>query len=64
MTDWIPEPYRTAERLEQYLGDPLDDRSVFSFKRSLDYDEREAFPEDILAFVRRSEERRVGKECH
>ena len=55
MIDWIPEPYRTAERLEQYLGDPLDERSVFSFKRSLDYDEREVFPEDILAFVRRSE---------
>jgi hypothetical protein len=21
LTDWIPETYRTAERLEQYLGD-------------------------------------------
>ena len=55
MTDWISEPYRTAERLEQYLGDPLDERSVFSFQRSLEYDEREAFPEELLGFVRRSE---------
>jgi alkylation response protein AidB-like acyl-CoA dehydrogenase len=55
VTDWIPEPYRTAERLEQYLGDPLDDQSVFSFKRSLEHDERDAFPEDILEFVRQSE---------
>jgi alkylation response protein AidB-like acyl-CoA dehydrogenase len=55
LTDWISGPYRTAERLEQYLGDPLDDQSMFSFKRSLEYDEREAFPEDILGFVRQSE---------
>lgn len=55
MTDWISEPYRTAERLEQYLGDPLDEQSVFSFQRSLEYDEREAFPEELLGFVRRSE---------
>lgn len=55
MTDWISEPYRTAEYLEQYLGDPLDDQAAFSFKRSLEYDERDAFPEDILGFVRQSE---------
>lgn len=55
MTDWIPEPYRTAERLEQRLGDPLDEASFFSFKRSLDHDERDAFPEDLLDFVRESD---------
>jgi alkylation response protein AidB-like acyl-CoA dehydrogenase len=55
LTDWISEPYRTAERLEQHLGDPLDDRSVFSFKRVLEHDEREAFPEDILELARGSE---------
>jgi alkylation response protein AidB-like acyl-CoA dehydrogenase len=55
VTDWISEPYRTAERLEQYLGDPLDERSAFSFARALEADEREAFPEEILGFVRGSD---------
>jgi alkylation response protein AidB-like acyl-CoA dehydrogenase len=53
--EWIPEPYRTAERLEQYLGDPLDPECPFSFQRVLEFDEREEFPEPILRFVRGSE---------
>jgi hypothetical protein len=45
LSDSIPQLYLTAERLEQYLGDPLDEWSVSSFERSLKYDVREEFPE-------------------
>lgn len=52
MTRWVPEPYRTAERLERYLDDPCDAASELSFERILDFDEREQFPEPLLRFVR------------
>ncbi|MFJ6775397.1 acyl-CoA dehydrogenase family protein [Kitasatospora sp. NPDC091257] len=40
-------PYRVAEELEQFLGDPDAPGTVFSYARSLELDESETFPADI-----------------
>ena len=45
--------YSTAEQLEQYLGDPLNPANVLSFKRAVDLDELEAYPEDACALLNR-----------
>ena len=45
--------YSTAEQLEEYLGDPLDPANVLSFKRAVELDEREAYPEDACALLNR-----------
>lgn len=52
MSEGIPEQYLSAQRLEMYLGDPADDSTAFSFKRVMEYDEREEFPEPLIAHVR------------
>lgn len=39
--------YRLAERIEQYLGDPADARTVFSYANCAALDEREEFPAEI-----------------
>src|SRR5262245_14933891 len=41
----IPLQYRKAEELEAFLGSPLSDDQVFSFKRSIEWDEAEQYPE-------------------
>ena len=45
--------YSTAEELEQYLGDPLDPANVLSFKRAVELDEVEAYPEDACDLLNR-----------
>lgn len=45
--------YSTAEQLEEYLGDPLDPANVLSFKRAVELDELEAYPEDACALLNR-----------
>jgi alkylation response protein AidB-like acyl-CoA dehydrogenase len=37
--------YENAERLEEYLGDPLDAGRVLSFKRAVEWDEGEVYPQ-------------------
>lgn len=37
--------YASAEELERYLGDPLEEGRVFSFKSLVELDEREEYPE-------------------
>jgi alkylation response protein AidB-like acyl-CoA dehydrogenase len=44
-------PTTSAELLEHRLGDPLDPATVFSFARSLEYDERDEFPAPLIALV-------------
>ena len=45
--------YSTAEQLEDYLGDPLNPANVLSFKRAVELDELEAYPEDACALLNR-----------
>ena len=45
--------YSTAEQLEEYLGDPLNPANVMSFKRAVERDEVEAYPEDACALLDR-----------
>jgi alkylation response protein AidB-like acyl-CoA dehydrogenase len=45
--------YSTAEQLEEYLGDPLNPANVLSFKRAVELDEVEAYPEDASALLNR-----------
>lgn len=40
-----------AEKFEQALGDPLDPANLFSFKRSIELDECEEFPEALCTLV-------------
>jgi alkylation response protein AidB-like acyl-CoA dehydrogenase len=48
---WIPESYRAAKSLQQYLGDPCAEDNPFSFKRVMEMDEREEYPEHICALL-------------
>jgi alkylation response protein AidB-like acyl-CoA dehydrogenase len=41
--------YRAAEELERYLGDPLDSRRVLSYRRAVELDERDEYPEEACA---------------
>lgn len=43
--------YGTAEALERYLGDPGNPENVFSFKHSIDLDERDEYPEEICQLL-------------
>jgi alkylation response protein AidB-like acyl-CoA dehydrogenase len=45
MNQSTPLRYSAAESLEEHLGDPLDPENLMSFKRSIDLDEAEAYPE-------------------
>jgi alkylation response protein AidB-like acyl-CoA dehydrogenase len=49
----VPLPYQAAEALEQALGDPFAEQGVFSFRRQIELDEEEAFPEEMCAFLYR-----------
>ncbi|WP_338696856.1 acyl-CoA dehydrogenase [Streptomyces sp. Q6] len=40
-------PYRLAEDLDRFLGDPDDPRTTFSYERTIALDDAEAFPADI-----------------
>ncbi|HEX8145177.1 MAG TPA: acyl-CoA dehydrogenase family protein, partial [Pyrinomonadaceae bacterium] len=46
-----PAQYAAAERLEAYLGDPFDPESSLSFKRLLQLDEAELYPEDACRLL-------------
>jgi alkylation response protein AidB-like acyl-CoA dehydrogenase len=43
--------YASAESLEQALGNPLDPACIFSFKRAVECDEHDAYPEDACALL-------------
>lgn len=43
--------YATAEALEQYLGDPGNPENLFSFRHSMELDERDQYPEAIYALL-------------
>jgi alkylation response protein AidB-like acyl-CoA dehydrogenase len=45
----LPEQYDAAESLEQDLGDPSDPNRRMSFRRAVELDERDAYPEDMVA---------------
>jgi alkylation response protein AidB-like acyl-CoA dehydrogenase len=47
----IPAQYIAAEALEQYLGDPMDPENLFSFRRSMELDEREEYPHDLIDLI-------------
>ncbi len=49
----VPEAYRVIERLEAQLGDPDDVDQVLSFKRAVELDERDEYPEDACALLDR-----------
>jgi alkylation response protein AidB-like acyl-CoA dehydrogenase len=46
-----PGTYGTAERLEQYLADPWDPESAFSFQRAVEQDERDEYPEEACRLL-------------
>src|ERR1700736_6009298 len=43
--------YNAPEELEQYLGDPADSANELSFRRSVERDEREMYPEEACALL-------------
>ncbi|HEX8845590.1 MAG TPA: hypothetical protein VF791_13140, partial [Pyrinomonadaceae bacterium] len=47
----LPEQYSLAAALEQYLGDPSDERNPFSFAHAVELDEREQYPEQACALL-------------
>lgn len=49
----LPEQYGAAEELERFLGDPLNPEEVLSFKRAVESDEREEYPEEACALLNR-----------
>ncbi|MFJ8588358.1 acyl-CoA dehydrogenase family protein [Streptomyces sp. NPDC093595] len=46
-------PFGPVEALEAHLGDPHDERSVFSYAACAELDEAERFPDDICAHLER-----------
>lgn len=46
-----PEQYETVEALERYLGSPLDPLNVLSFKRAVELDECDEYPEEACALL-------------
>lgn len=44
----IPEQYEALEALERYLGDPMEPDVPFSFRRVVDLDEREEYPQELI----------------
>jgi alkylation response protein AidB-like acyl-CoA dehydrogenase len=46
-----PAQYQLAEALEQYLGNPLDEAEVFSFKRAVELDERDEYPAEACRLL-------------
>jgi alkylation response protein AidB-like acyl-CoA dehydrogenase len=49
----LPEQYGAAEELERFLGDPLNPEEALSFKRAVELDEREEYPEEACALLNR-----------
>ncbi len=49
----LPEAYRAAADLEMRLGDPGRDGNLLSFRRAMQWDEQEAFPEAAIAYLHR-----------
>lgn len=49
----LPTQYDAARELEKYLGDPLDPSNPFSYKRAVELDEREEYPEEACALLNR-----------
>ena len=47
----LPAQYEIVEELEQYLGDPADSATIFSFARSMELDEREQYPEEACRLL-------------
>ncbi|MDX2214704.1 MAG: hypothetical protein SFY66_15550 [Oculatellaceae cyanobacterium bins.114] len=45
------EQYLTTEMLENYLGDPFDSNSLFSFERAVEIDECEEYPHEFVDLV-------------
>jgi len=43
--------YRAAAELEQYLGDPSEAEGAFSFRRAVELDEREEYPEEACRLL-------------
>src|SRR5688572_17175118 len=41
----------TSKMLENYLGDPYDPAGLFSFKNSMELDECESYPEELLTVL-------------
>jgi alkylation response protein AidB-like acyl-CoA dehydrogenase len=44
--------YRVAGELEAFLGDPMDPENAWSFKTSMEWDEREEFPQPAIDKLR------------
>ena len=42
------EQYQAAQSLESYLGDPTNPDTIMSFKRVIEFDETEEFPEEAF----------------
>jgi alkylation response protein AidB-like acyl-CoA dehydrogenase len=42
----LPAQYRTSLELEEFLGDPYDPKNTLSFKRSVELDELEEYPQE------------------
>ena len=47
----LPAQYQIVAELEQYLGDPSDPATAFSFARSMALDEREQYPEEACRLL-------------
>lgn len=47
--DGVPDAYRDALRLEQWLGDPANPENLFSFRQARLWDEADQFPEAAIA---------------
>jgi alkylation response protein AidB-like acyl-CoA dehydrogenase len=47
----LPEQYRAAEALEEYLGDPGDPDSALSFARAVELDDRDGYPAEGVALL-------------
>ncbi len=43
--------YFSAQALERYLGDPMNPKQEFSFKKSVELDEQEAYPTEFCDFL-------------
>jgi len=49
----LPSQYRAAAELEAYLGDPRDPENTFSYKKAVELDEREEYPEESWSLLNR-----------
>ncbi|MEC4812785.1 MAG: acyl-CoA dehydrogenase [Scytonema sp. PMC 1069.18] len=47
----LPKQYRAAEQLEEYLGNPSNPENKFSFKRIVELDEQEEYPQEFFGLL-------------